>query len=270
VVEIERISLSRLDQYAFLLRSVFQKKFLTPEYLQWQYIDNPCGSAVGFDAISEGMVVAHYACIPIQIGMKSQPFLLSLNTATTPRFQGQGLFKRLALSTYEDSSKRFQGVIGVANQNSFPGFIRSLGFHHLGNLDLRLGQLSRPETELDEVRYSSEYLSWRTSSPRGGFSTLKLDHGSIVKRKVSRFLPKLETYVPGDDLHKGVDDLREVQGRVALTLDWTSSKVWKRGILLPERLKPSPLHLIYRDLAHRSQTSDSPLTRFTFLDFDAF
>jgi hypothetical protein len=46
----------------------------------------------------------------------------------------------------------------------------------------------------------------------------------------------------------------------------------KAGVLapLPDRLKPSPLNLIFRDLTGKNRTLDRAALRFTLLDFDAY
>ena len=270
MIEVVAISSERLDQYANLLQGVFRKHFLTQEYLNWQYFQNPNGYAVGFDAISEGSVVAHYACIPLRLWGTDEPILLSLNTATNPQFQGKGLFKKLAQATYEHASKSFIAVVGVANKNSFPGFVRSLGFIQLGNLDLRIGPLSLPARSPQEVQYTPDFLNWRTSSPRGGFSMKEAGDGVVVKRQVSRFAPPLRAFIPHLGYVENIDSKRPIETKLTMTLDWTSSGIRSRGVSMPQRLKPSPLHLIYRNLQGDSSTVTTPLTRFTFLDFDAF
>ena len=49
-------------------------------------------------------------------------------------------------------------------------------------------------------------------------------------------------------------------------------KLGKHGVLapLPDRLKPSPLHLIFRDLTGARRTLSRDDLRFTLLDFDAY
>jgi hypothetical protein len=39
---------------------------------------------------------------------------------------------------------------------------------------------------------------------------------------------------------------------------------------IPQRLRPSPLNLIYRSLSGRAPQLDPSNIRFTFLDFDAY
>lgn len=269
--ELVKLDQSRLHDYSILLQSVFQKNYFSKEYLKWQYFDNPLGPAVGFDYVFNGSVVAHYACIPISISGSDSQYLLSLNTATRPDFQGKGLFKKLANCTYEYASTEFQGVLGVANSQSFPGFIRSLGFQHIGNLDLRWGSLNRGSVMAQAVDYSDSILRWRLDSPRGGFSSSLTEGGTLVKRRLNPFLPPLSVLLaPASE-----DSLQEKQEilkfpRNGLTLDWNKHLPSLKGITLPERFKPSPLNLIFQDFQDSSRSSFSPVSTFTFLDFDAF
>jgi GNAT superfamily N-acetyltransferase len=103
---------------------------------------NPDGRAVGFDAWDGERLAAHYVCVPARARVDGRlvPVLLSLNTATHPRLPGQGLFTKLAAMTFEAAGEAgFDGVYGVANANSTPGFIRKLGFQLVRPLDARSG-----------------------------------------------------------------------------------------------------------------------------------
>src|SRR5690349_12069268 len=127
-----RTDAAALAQYGALFQACFPMtdKF-TPRYLQWLYVDNPDGKAVGYDAWDGERLAAHYVCIPARAWVEGAqvPVLLSLNTATHPDYQGKGLFTKLASMTFEaGAAQGFDGVYGVANANSTPGFVRKLGF----------------------------------------------------------------------------------------------------------------------------------------------
>ena len=57
-----------LIRYSKLLSTVFPgtSKY-TFEFLKWQYLDNPLGIVVGFDAFYENKLVAHYVTIPVEM-----------------------------------------------------------------------------------------------------------------------------------------------------------------------------------------------------------
>ena len=68
---------------------------------------------------------------------KKELICLSLNTLTAPKFQGRGLFIKMAIETYNDCFKEnIKYIIGFPNPNSYPGFVRKLNFSHLGNIPL--------------------------------------------------------------------------------------------------------------------------------------
>jgi hypothetical protein len=258
--EIRMISPSSVTNYVELLRECFPKLSVSNSYLEWLYFENPLGSAIGFDAIIDGRVVGHYACVPTKIFGLEKKALVSVNTATSPRFQGRGLFKVLAVKTYElASNSSFACVIGVANNYSFKSFIRHLEFVHLGNLDLRFGFLNR-SNEGSRI-YSQADLEWRCQSPLNKFSWKPTNNKfANIKTKI----------LPGLNLHSLVktdfcDEVKSRRKYVGLTLDWQHDK--KPLIYLPKSLKPSPLALIFKSL---DGTESSILKSWSFPDFDAY
>ena len=132
-------SAGQLAAYADLLGRVFGRsaKF-TAEALAWRYRDNPAGMVVGADAWDGERLAAHYVTCPTVALVEGREVtgLLSLNTATDPEYQGRGLFTALAQATYEQGRAAGYGfVIGVANANSTPGFLRKLAFQDVGRLE---------------------------------------------------------------------------------------------------------------------------------------
>jgi GNAT superfamily N-acetyltransferase len=109
---------------------------LDPAIFDWQYRRNPEGRAVIFCCEDpEGRIAAQYAVIPIPLRVKGTRIAgsLSLNTATHPNYRHRGLFTETAMAVYEELEQR--GVaytLGFPNENSYPGFVRKLGFSDLG------------------------------------------------------------------------------------------------------------------------------------------
>jgi len=257
IIPIQRSSLAA---YSELLSSSFPSFKPTVSYLNWLYFDNPRGSARGYDAYDGDALVAHYACIPIKIQGYQFDSLLSLNTATHPAYQGRGLFKVLALNTFEAASDTFSNVIGVANSKSIGGFVRHLGFEAIGNLELRLGNLSR---QYGGSRiYSKEDLDWRIKCPGRPLKIVSLKSGSsLLSTKPLRLAPNLKAVVFGEDSLTDTSNLN----KFGVTLDWRRGS--KPFLKLPKRFKPSPLVLIYKPLAEIDSTI---LSSLSFPDFDAF
>lgn len=257
--DLVEISETRISDYVSLFRECFPNFNVDQNYLRWLYFENPLGNVVGFDAIFEDEIVGHYACIPIRISGVSNIGLLSLNTATSPRFQGRGLFRVLAENTFAQATRaNFSCIVGVANSNSFQAFIRHLKFEHLGNLDLRFGNLERER--VGARIYSNEEISWRVNSPLNKF-TVKYSKDMAMLSVPLKFGLKIKSYVPVDFQKMKFERKR----RFGLTVDWRKSS--NPRLYLPKRFKPSPLALIFRSL---DGTDSNIVTSWSFPDFDAF
>ncbi len=106
--------------------------------LRWQYLENPLGPVVGTLAVTpQDEIVGVYTLTPLRFAVagRPQPGMLSLNTATHPGYQGQGIFVRLAERAYEEAARRGAvGVIGFPNQNSLHGLTRRLGWSLVGRM----------------------------------------------------------------------------------------------------------------------------------------
>lgn len=253
------------------------------EYLDWLYRQNPDGEVVGYDARDGDRLAAHYVCIPARarISGKDVRVLLSLNTATHPDYQGKGLFTRLAELTYAAGAQQgFDCVYGVANANSTPGFTRKLKFQLVGPLRARVGvgpvgvDFSRMEGVAQFRRlWSGEALAWRCANPTGKI----LCHES--GNRTTLLAPALRGAVSACaelDRAAGAVMQTEAGGGFAsplrLFVGMVPPAARKRSLYvdIPDRLRPSPLNLIYRSLSARVPAVDRDTVFFTFLDFDAY
>ena len=267
MLELLPINQGRIDEYSNLLTTVFNKSFFTKTYLHWQYFENPNGAAVGYDVIYNGDLVAHYACIPLELGVSRRKILLSLNTATRKDFQGKGFFTRLAQKTFDDVSETFDFVVGVANENSVHGFTRKLGFEQIGNLNLRYGPPTMVSVESHQVYYSADTLTWRLKSERGGFSLTRSNSSLYVQKKISILGPNIwQPILSVDSRLLTVPSTIQRLPRVCWSLDWSSQHTKENFFSLPKWIKPSPLHLIKLNLSSTQKSLDY----FSYLDFDAY
>jgi GNAT superfamily N-acetyltransferase len=272
-----------LARYGALFAACFPGtgKF-TPTYLAWLYVANPDGQAVGFDAWDGERLAAHYVCVPARAWVQGQlvRVLLSLNTATHPDYQGKGLFTKLAAMTYEaGAAQGFDGVYGVANANSTPGFVRKLGFQLVRPLEARvgLGALRHGPTpaaqELSfERSWSAEALAWRCANPHN--PVWARDHGSRWRFHAAAFGNRLPAYaeLPGAALDlpqpAAMPALSPLRLFIGLAPD-QGARYWNYASI-PRRLRPSPLNLIYRSFVPRVPGLDPARIQFSFLDFDAY
>ncbi len=254
------VSRDRITEYVELLNLCFPRSKFTIDYIDWLYYKNPSGFVVGYDALVEGKVIAHYACIPIMIEGFEKKSLLSINTATHPDYQGRGLFRLLASRTYNDASHSFSSVIGVANSKSVKVFLEKLGFDLLGSLDLRFGNLVRAES--GARRYLEEEILWRSEAPgRPMKFMLKRSGHTMISVRPYKFFPRLKAIINNCDVT--ANKRRKVV--LGITLDWRLKK--KPLLRLPKLLKPAPLHLIFKPLCNNGEES---ITSWSFPDFDAF
>ena len=275
-----------LAQYGALFAACFPgtDKF-TPAYLDWLYLANPDGAAVGYDAWDGERLAAHYVCVPARAWVEGREarVLLSLNTATHPDYQGKGLFTKLAAMTYEAGAEAgFDGVYGVANANSTPGFIRKLGFQLVRPLEARIGvgalrhAPKAPASALSfERSWSPEALAWRCANP----------HNRVWHRATGQ---RLQFHAPAVGVVPAYAELDAGSGTNTLPTSTSSqgpapsplrlfiglapdanSRYWNYASI-PLKLRPSPLNLIWRGFSPRVPQLDPARIQFTFLDFDAY
>lgn len=271
-----------LAQYGALFDACFPGagKF-TPAYLTWLYAANPDGPAVGMDAWDGERLAAHYVCIPQRAWVEGREVLvlLSLNTATHPDYQGKGLFTKLATATFEaGAAAGFDGVYGVANANSTPGFVRKLGFQLVRPLEARvgLGKLAHgpkaPAAQLSfERSWSPEALAWRCANPHNPVH----QRASGARRQfyAAAFGLRLPAYAEldaagGAPAADGAAPLSPLRLLIGLAPDANAS--WWNYASIPHKLRPSPLNLIYRSFVPRVAALDPSRIQFSFLDFDAY
>jgi len=271
-----------LARYGALFEACFPgtDKF-TPAYLAWLYAANPDGAAVGMDAWDGERLAAHYVCIPARAWVEGREVmvLLSLNTATHPDYQGKGLFTKLAAATFEaGAAAGFDGVYGVANANSTPGFVRKLGFQLVRPLEARvgLGTLSHgpkpaPAQLSFERSWSPEALAWRCANPHNPVH--RRSKGQRQQFYAAAFGLSLPAYAELDAGGAAVQPgntaaLSPLRLLIGLAPDAGAS--WWNYSSIPQRLRPSPLNLIYRSFTPRVSALDPSRIQFSFLDFDAY
>lgn len=264
--------------YAKLLGDVFTgtNKY-TAEFLSWQYLQNPDGHVVGFDAWKGDTLAAHYVTIPLKAKINNQNVsgLLSLNTATHPQHQGKKLFTRLAADTYARAAEAgYKFVIGVANANSTHGFVNKLGFSLVTPLDVKLGlghfrEHQRVEQYAFRPDRNEDKLQWRLAQPGNTYtwnrhndkSYLFAPTGSFgIQAQMGSFpaLPPLQ--LPGSRSFQPL--------KLWIGLDRLNQHA-NSFLPLPERFKPSPLNFIYLPLSGRDIPKAEHI-QFSLIDFDAY
>ena len=77
----------------------------------------------------------------------------SIDTMTHPRSQGKGVFTKLANACYGIAKERgIQLLYGFPNPSSYPGFVRKLGWKHIGDVTHWVRPI-RPSLYTDASRF---------------------------------------------------------------------------------------------------------------------
>ena len=268
-----------LPEIVALLDRVFPSRRPRAPDLEWQYLRNPAGPARYVNAYTESdKLVAHYAVLPTP-PLADPPVAFtgtyfSLNTAVDPAAGVPGLMVATARALFRGLQEEGPAlVLGVANENSFQGFVRMLGFRNLGRLSLTFhapGTL--PATRAPRaLAHDPAHLAWRTTRP-GVRAFADQERGALTVRLRSRGIPidvVLSTGLPKD---------------VVRPLLLPRPAVWtprlyagfgvpiSGGFAVPERFRPSPLQYIVRLLGDTTSAESIArhlaTRRFEFLDFD--
>lgn len=281
-----------------------------PEYLRWLYEDSPFGTAIEENLDDDEGRAGHYAVVPIDLisdGVECAG-VLSLNTAVDERARGGGVFVRLATATIERAEQQgAQMVIGVGNANSTHGLVRRLSFELIGPLpatillpvpgrsqSVRSGWvdegafgpngvasddlealLAAPPQGLARV-WTPETLRWRLASPGSRYALHRSEHALAVttvdrsKGVPVAVLVKVFASAPLSSAERSAivrTACRVHRAPLALHVG-INDMVDFKGPILPKRLRLSPLNLVVRYL--RDAPAKSSISRFEFLDFDAY
>lgn len=245
--------------------------------LKFWYLDNPNGKVVSFNAFYGNIIAAHYAIIPVKMEIEGRVTqgLLSMATVTHPEHRGKGLFKKLAQMSFDYAAANgFEFVIGVANSNSYPGFIKHLGFQDVGMLEVLIGTDRTVNADSDKtfkMYWSKEALQWRLGSEKySKDANAVYGTRSVWKFKAAPLLHTFMGHLPEDmlnclDISKTKHLIRPFNLYVGL-----GSNARKLGYKrVPKFIKRSPFHLIFLDLTNGRlpiMTKDNVF--FQLMDFD--
>jgi hypothetical protein len=302
--------MTTISPTAALLAQVFPDSHISqPKYLCWLYEQSPFGSVIESNLDDKLGRIGHYALAPITLTRDGvdHSAALSLNTAVHERARGSGTFIRLASETIEKArNQRVETVIGVANANSTPGFVRRLDFKLLMPLPasimlpipgsgrgIRNGWADASAFERDglatgiepllaaptsgEARvWTPPTLRWRLARPDARYALHRTENLLAISCVDSRHGVRVAVLLKVFAASRVFSDTRRALVRAACGFHrapialhvGVNDLVDFRGIALPERLRESPLNLIHRSL--RARSSPASIVRFEFLDFDAY
>ena len=257
------------DQLVELQNEVYKDRGITfsrDSFKHW-YIDNPYGRAISFNAFDGDKMVAHYVCITKKMRIENRIVdgILSMATVTHPNYRGQGLFKTLAKMTYDHARDNgYEFVIGVANANSFPGFMKYFPFQFVGQLDFKVGygnHIGTSSNKLFAGYWTEESLKWRCKkSYKQSGDTIIGNHG--------RFSKTLVGYFSNEEISKIGLPKAGISIKPSLYIGLGGKPI---GIFMkmPKFIKHSPFNLIFMDLTGGKlpqMTKDNVF--FQLIDFD--
>lgn len=286
-ITFQQSSLSHLPKYVDLYRACFPKAaHLTLKYLDWLYGNNPAGSAIGADALFGDEVIGQVIAVPGCYKFRGQSVkgLLAVNVAVHPKFQGRHLFKRLGLQMCEYGTQAgYSFVIGIANAAATPGWVRHMDFQLVSPLEARIGigdiNLRRKSFEIlsnSELYHlwGTDTLDWRLSNPlknatlklhkEEGWGTIYTASGTAGLSAIAETPLEIDnTYIPKEG------KFQQLLPHVFLGL--IPKYRWNfRYSKIPDKIKPSPLNLIFKSLKNSSDRVDPESILINYLDFDAF
>lgn len=257
------------DQLVELQNEVYKERGIvfSPDSFKHWYIDNPYGHAISFNAFDGDKMVAHYVCIIKKMLIEGRIVdgIHSMATVTHPKYRGRGLFKTLAKMTYDYARDNgYEFVIGVANANSFPGFMKYFPFQFVGQLDFKVGYGNHIETDNEKLfkgYWTDEALKWRCKKNyKHSDDTIIGNHGRFSKTLVGCF--------SNDEISKigllksGIN----IKPSLYIGLGGKPKGIF---IKMPKFIKHSPFNLIFMDLTGGElpqMTKDNVF--FQLIDFD--
>lgn len=260
-----------LQKVVDLQNIVYEGKyaFNTIEFKQW-YLNNPMGKVISFNAFNGEELVAHYACIPYKMEIDGRVVLglFDMATVTHPDHRGKGLFKKLAQTTYDYAKANgFEFVLGVANANSFHGYMKYFPFSFVGQLDVKIGFGTKIESKDDliyKVYWDTDSFNWR----------LRCDAANYIRKGqslIGQYNPLVQTYMGSysECFLSKTDAQNKKWGFRPKLYVGLGAKFNCLYLTVPKFVKHSPFNLIFLDLTEGrlpQVTKDNIF--FQLFDFD--
>lgn len=239
-----------LQKLADLQNIVYEGKHtFSIEGFKQRYLNNPMGRVISFNAFYGEEMVAHYACVPYKMKINGRVVhgLFDIATATHPDHRGKGLFKTLAKTTFQFAQEHgYEFILGVANANSFPGYMKHFPFVFVGQLDVRLGWGTniQPDGEKQfSIHWDVDAFNWRLKCCTAYYSREK----NCVVGKYNTYV---QTYMGkyDDAFLDNTDLVSRKWGKRPKLYVGMGAKFKSLYIKVPRFIKRSPFNLIFLDL----------------------
>lgn len=249
-------------------------------FLQWQYYDNPAGEPLGCNIDDGERLIGHLMGIPQAVRLRGKLAIVTLimNVATHPDYRGRGLFLELVRRVAAMSAESgHAGVVGVANQQTERAYRTKLGFQNVAGLGAHV-ELIAQRVDMGRALAAAEFahiwtdetLAWRLKNPANPLRIVGGTADSLIVEGASTMpLIRARGVIPRAGLSAAA---RGGGAGPAVVLGLTPKGTARRGLAIsvPERLRPSPLRMIWLNHKIPGDQLDPEHVLFSFLDFDAF
>lgn len=239
-----------LQQLVNLQNAVYAGRhtFTQEGFRRW-YLENPMGEVISFNAFYGEELVAHYACIPYKMKIEGRVVvgLFDMATVTHPNHRGKGLFKRLAQITYDYAKTQgYEFVLGVANANSFPGYMKYFPFTFVSRLDVKIGIGTNIHPN-GEKKFSTYWdidtLNWRMNCCKANYSR----NGNDMLGQYNSMVQTYMGYFPKDLLDCS-DIINKHWGWRPKLYVGLGACIRSPYMRVPKFIKRSPFNLMFLDL----------------------
>lgn len=238
----------------------------TDEIFKYWYLENPQGQAIAFNAYDGDLMISHYVCVAKKMVIEGRVVngILSMATVTHPNYRGRGLFKTLAKMTYDCARENgYEFVIGVANANSYPGFMKYFPFQSVGQLNFKVGygrHISPASNKTFTGFWDEESIKWRCKKYKQDGNTIIGDYGRFGRTLMGCINEQLV-----DKIHLPKAGL-SLKPTLFIGLGGEPKGIF---VKMPKIIKHSPFNLIFLDLTDGKLP---PITKdnifFQLFDFD--
>jgi len=305
---------AELERTAQLLNDVFaHTEPLTADSLHWYYDENPVAAAAVGRVEDGDRRVGNYALVPqvfVEPGGQRRTLGVGVDLAVAPEARGAGTFRRTVEDAYaRGTAAGFDGILGVANANSAPRMVSTLGWRALEPLPVTLcppvgnprgtedhavtpellggpvferltdGGFLRPDHHGFAPDWTPDVLRWRLSRPGARYWLHVSD--DLVTVSTRTHMAKVPFGVVLKVLARPGRRQAVPVGRVAaavarchrtpFVVHWGRNPWLRiRGIPLPQARMPSPLSLVLHSFHEGFVPASFELAAMEFLDFDAY
>ncbi len=165
----------------------------TGEIWRFKHIDNPFGRSVVLVAIEAGEMIGVRAFMrwQWQKGDKLHTTFRAVDTATHPKHQGKGVFKKLTLQAIE-LAKQEGGhfIFNTPNQQSLPGYLK-MGWEKVDKLKVQI----QPTFPLNWLSHKTTDYITEIATPSQNIKTLCFKTNENKVEKAKYFTPKSPEYL---------------------------------------------------------------------------